>query len=184
MSNPLFAHATSDDHNGSFNYRSAIGMMMYLVNNTCPECAFSVNLCAQYSIAPKVPHAEAVRRICRYVKGTVDKGISSEADSPETVKSRAGYIISLGNAPVLWKSKRIHELCLSVMESEYIALSMAMRLLVYLRGLMFEIDDIFDLGVGDSISTISTVFEDNTLVIALATTNPPRMTPRSKSLAV
>eukprot|EP00977_Amphora_coffeiformis_P021787 scaffold9921_cov99-Amphora_coffeaeformis.AAC.1 len=33
MSNPLFAHAKSDDHNGSFNYRSAIGMMMYLVNN-------------------------------------------------------------------------------------------------------------------------------------------------------
>eukprot|EP00977_Amphora_coffeiformis_P023187 scaffold12381_cov86-Amphora_coffeaeformis.AAC.3 len=153
MSNPLFAHATSDDHNGSFNYRSAI-------NNTRPECAFSVNLCAQYSISPKVPHAEAVRRICRYVKGTVDKGItikpktsdialdcyvdadyaghwiSSEADSPETVKSRAGYIISLGNAPVLWKSKRIHELCLSVMESEYIALSMAMRSLVYLRGLI------------------------------------------------
>eukprot|EP00977_Amphora_coffeiformis_P012588 scaffold3140_cov87-Amphora_coffeaeformis.AAC.1 len=206
MSNPLFAHATSDDHNGSFNYRSAIGMMMYLVNNTRPECAFSVNSCAQYSIAPKVPHAEAVRQICRYVKGTVDRGItikpktsdialhcyvdadyaghwiSSEADSPETVKSRAGYIISLGNAPVLWKSKRIHELCLSIMESEYIALSMAMRSLVYLRGLMFEIDDIFGLGVGDSISTISTVFEDNASVIALATTDPPRMTPRSKSL--
>eukprot|EP00977_Amphora_coffeiformis_P011220 scaffold2698_cov213-Amphora_coffeaeformis.AAC.1 len=76
MSNPLFAHALSDDQNGSFNYRSAIGMMMYLVNNTRPECAFSVNSCAQYSIAPKVPHAEAVRRICRYVKGTVDKGIT------------------------------------------------------------------------------------------------------------
>eukprot|EP00977_Amphora_coffeiformis_P026435 scaffold26333_cov107-Amphora_coffeaeformis.AAC.1 len=84
---------------------------MYLVNNTRPECAFSVNSCVQYSISPKVPHAEAVRRICRYVKGTVDKGItinpktsdialdcyvdadyaghwiSSEADSPETVKS-------------------------------------------------------------------------------------------------
>eukprot|EP00977_Amphora_coffeiformis_P023369 scaffold13161_cov144-Amphora_coffeaeformis.AAC.1 len=59
MSNPLFAHATSDDHNGSFNYCSAIGMMMYLVNNTRPECVFSVNSCAQYSISPKVPHAEA-----------------------------------------------------------------------------------------------------------------------------
>eukprot|EP00977_Amphora_coffeiformis_P022936 scaffold11946_cov101-Amphora_coffeaeformis.AAC.1 len=67
MSNPLFAHATSDDHNGSFNYRYAIGMMMYLVNNTRPECGF---------IATKVPHAEAVRRICQYVKGTVDRGIT------------------------------------------------------------------------------------------------------------
>eukprot|EP00977_Amphora_coffeiformis_P006091 scaffold1322_cov185-Amphora_coffeaeformis.AAC.1 len=163
---------------------------MYLVNNTRPECAFLVNSCVQYSIAFKVPHAEAVRRICKYVKGTVDRAItikpktsdialdcyvdvdyaghwiSSEADSPETVKSRAGYIISLGNAPVLWKSKRIHELCFSIMESEYIALSMAMRSLVYLRGLMFEIDNIFGLGVGDSISTILTVFEDNASAIA------------------
>ena len=70
------------------------------------------------------------------------------------------------------------------MESEYISLSMAMRSLIYLRGLMFEVDNIFGLGVGDSISTISTVFEDNSAALALATTDPPRMTPRSKSLAV
>ena len=75
MSGPLFAHADSEDHNGSFNYRSALGMLMYLVNNTRPECAFAVNSCAQYSINPKQPHAEAVLRICRYIKGTIDKGI-------------------------------------------------------------------------------------------------------------
>eukprot|EP00977_Amphora_coffeiformis_P024272 scaffold15309_cov198-Amphora_coffeaeformis.AAC.1 len=58
-SNPFFPHASSNDHNGSFNYCSAIGMMMYLVNNTRPECTFSVNLCVHYSITPKVPHAKA-----------------------------------------------------------------------------------------------------------------------------
>ncbi|MCA1806868.1 MAG: hypothetical protein LC687_03260, partial [Actinobacteria bacterium] len=208
MSGPLFAHPESDDHNGSFNYRSALGMLMYLVNNTRPECAFAVNSCAQYSINPKQPHAEAVRRICRYIKGTIDKGliinpqdsnisldchvdadyagnwISTEADNPASVKSRSGYLISLGNTPVLWKSKRIQEICLSTMESEYISLSMAMRLLIYLRGLMFKIDEVFGLGVGNNISTISTVFEDNSAALALATTDPPRMTPRSKSLAV
>jgi hypothetical protein len=208
MSGPLFQHVDSEAHNGSFNYRSALGMLMYLVNNTRPECAFAVNACAQYSINPKAPHAEAIRRICRYIKGTIDKGlvinpstarieldlyvdadyagtwVNTEAESPASVKSRAGYIISLGNAPVLWKSKRIQEICLSTMESEYISLSMAMRSLCYLRGLMFEIDGIFELDVGNSISKISTVFEDNQPAIALATTDPPRMTPRSKSLAV
>eukprot|EP00977_Amphora_coffeiformis_P010300 scaffold2387_cov106-Amphora_coffeaeformis.AAC.2 len=148
-------------------------------------------------LLPIVPHAEAIRQICGYIKGTVDRGItikpktsgialdcyvdanyaghwiSSEADSPETVKSHAGYIISLRTAPVLWESKRIHELCLSVMESEYIALSMAMRSLVYLQRRMFEIDNILGLSVGGSISTISTVFEDNASVIALANTHPP-----------
>ena len=209
IASPLFSYPDSKPYDGSsFNFRSALGMLMCLGNNTRPECAFAINACAQYSIAPKVPHAEAVRRICRYLKGTSKEGIivrpsstqasldcfvdadfagnwtSSEADSSDTVRSRAGCIISIGNVPVLWKSKRIHEICLSTMESECIALSMAMRSMVYLRGLLFEIDATFHLGVGESISTVSTVWEDNQSAEILATTDPPRLTPRSKSLAV
>ena len=60
ISSALFKHEDAQDHNGSFNYRSALGMLMYLANNTRPECSFAVNACAQYSINPKLPHAEAV----------------------------------------------------------------------------------------------------------------------------
>ena len=208
IAGPLFSHLDAPSHTGSFNYRSALGMLMYLTNNTRPECAYAVNICAQYSIDPRQPHAEAVQRICRYLKGTIDGGLYikpvrsqmalncicdadyagnwnlKEADDPKTVKSRGGHVITLGNIPILWKSKRIQDICLSTMESEYISLSMAMRSLVHLRGLLFELDSIFDLKLGDRISTISTIFEDNTPALTLATTDPPRMTPRSKSLAV
>ena len=37
---------------------------------------------------------------------------------------------------------------------------------------------------GEKVSTISTVFEDNRAAKLLATTDPPRLTPRSKSLAI
>ena len=70
------------------------------------------------------------------------------------------------------------------MESEYISLSMAMRSIIYLRGLLFEIDSLFGLAIGSKISTITMVFEDNQPALTLATTDPPQMTPRSKSLAV
>ena len=207
ISSPLYKHEDAQDHNGSFNFRSALGMLMYLANNTRPECAFAVNACAQYSINPKLPHAEAVRRVCRYIKGTIDKGLhvrppkgkwlldchvdadlagtyhKDDNHSPDSVKSRCGYVITLGGVPVLWKSKRIQEICLSTMESEYISLSMAMRSLIYLRGMLFEIDKTFDLSLGNRISTISTVLEDNQPALTLATTDPPRMTARSKSLA-
>ena len=43
ISSPLFKHEDAQDHNGSFNYPSALGMLMYLANNTKPECAFAVN---------------------------------------------------------------------------------------------------------------------------------------------
>ena len=69
------------------------------------------------------------------------------------------------------------------MESEYISLSMVMRSLIYLRGMLFEINKIFHLSLGSQISTISTVFEDNQPALTLVTTDPPRMTARSKSLA-
>ena len=214
--NPVFTpiasslrnYPNSEDHDGSYNYRSALGMLMYLGNNTRPECAYAINACAQYSISPKKPHADAVRRICRYLKGTANKGIIikpdddsftldchcdadfagnwnlEDSEDPHAAKSRAGYLITLGKVPVLWKSKRITEICLSTMESEYIALSMSMRSLIHLRGLLFETNSRFDLGFGDSLSTISTVFEDNRAAQILATTDPPRMTPRSKHLAV
>jgi hypothetical protein len=203
ISGPVFGYPNAEEHDDSFNYRSAIGMLMYLGNNTCPEISFAINACAQHSVNPKKPHADAVRRICRYLKGTQEEGLiieedpgmvaldcsvdadyagnytATEAEDPESVRSRCGYIISLGVVPVLWKSKRIQEICLSTMESEYISLSMSMRSLIYLRGLLFETDAIFDLELGDRLSTISTVFEDNRAAEILATTNPPRMTPRS-----
>ena len=36
----------------------------------------------------------------------------------------------------------------------------------------------------DQISNVSTIFEDNRAALLLATTDPPRLTPRSKSIAV
>ena len=70
------------------------------------------------------------------------------------------------------------------MDSKYIALSMSMRSLIHLRGLLFETNSRFDCGFGEMLSTISTVFEDNRTAEILATTDPPQMTPRTKHLAV
>ena len=96
-----------------------------------------------------------------------------DSDKIDSARSRAGYLITLGNVPVLWKSKRIQEICLSTMESEYIALSMSMRSLIHLRGLLFETNSQFDCGFGEMLSTISTVFEDNRAAEILAMTDPP-----------
>ena len=68
--------------------------------------------------------------------------------------------------------------------SEYIALSTAMRSLVHVHALLSELSTKFNLAYGDRISAISTVVEDNRAAKILATTDPPRLTPRSKSLAV
>ena len=107
-----------------------------------------------------------------------------DPDDPNGVKSRTGFLLTFAGAPLLWKAVKQDHIALSTMESEYIALSTAMRSLVHVRALMADICDKFKLNYGDRISTISTVFEDNRAAKILATTDPPRLTPRSKSLAV
>jgi hypothetical protein len=107
-----------------------------------------------------------------------------DADDPSSVRSRTGFVVTLGKVPVLWKSKMMTEIALLTMEAEYIALSTAMRSLVHLRALLFEIDGNLPLSLATRLSKISTVFEDNRACQILATTDPPRLTPRSKSLAV
>jgi hypothetical protein len=69
------------------------------------------------------------------------------------------------------------------MEAEYIALSTAMRAFLPLKHVLNELVKAFELKI-DTSSTISTVFEDNQPALTLATQDPPRLTPRSKHIAV
>ena len=57
-----------------WNYRSIIGMLLYLSTNTRPDIAFAVSQAARFSNHPKQSHARAVKTIIRYLKGTQDKG--------------------------------------------------------------------------------------------------------------
>ena len=204
---PLFRHTTAEPAKG-FNYRSAIGILQYLCGNTRPDIAYATNSCAKYCVDPREPHEKAVKRIARYLKGTMDEGLiyrpdmnnltldchvdadfagTWNIDDPEDaegVKSRTGFLLTFAGCPILWKSTTQSVIALSTMESEYIAMSTAMRSLVHARALLSEICNGFNMEHGDKVSTISTVFEDNRAAKILATVDPPRLTPRSKSLAL
>ena len=102
-------------------------------------------------------------------------------EDPLCVKSRTGYVLLVGNCPVQWVSKLQSEISVSTMEAEYISLSTAMRDLIPLRTLVDKVKDL----IGASTlpcRTYSKVFEDNNGALILAST--PRMTPRSKHIAV
>jgi hypothetical protein len=72
------------------------------------------------------------------------------------------------------------------MEAEYIALSDMMKQVIFLQGIHQEITSqctSLNLpAIGKT--SITTVFQDNQAAQILAATDPPRMTPRSKAIAV
>ncbi|MGH3053371.1 MAG: Ty1/Copia family ribonuclease HI, partial [Gaiellaceae bacterium] len=101
---------------------------------------------------------------------------------PLCVKSRTGYVISIGGCPLTWTSKLQSEIALSTMEAEYIALSQSMRELLPIKRLVKEMSDKLGNSTPYKIRTLSTVFEDNTGALGMA--KSPKLTPRNRHIAV
>ena len=116
--------------NAEWEYASVVGMLMFLVN-TRPDIQFAVYQCARFTHSPKMSHLKAVKRIVRYLKGTAvngkDRGLTFDTgikgqqlqadcyvdadfaglfnvehnDDPVSSKSRSGFVIFLGNCPII-----------------------------------------------------------------------------------
>jgi hypothetical protein len=205
LTTPLGTDAAGPHRTEKWNYASVIGMLMYLSSNAHPEIQFAVHQCARFTHCPRASHEEGITHICRYLQGIKDNGLTFkptpnlqldcyvdadfaglwnyESDQePVCVKSRTGYVMTLGGCPIQWTSKLQTEIALSTTEAEYIALSQSMRELLPLRRLLLEMATAMKLpGIENSIVK-STVFEDNN--DAIATAKSVKMTPRTKHIGV
>jgi hypothetical protein len=155
-------------------FRSAVGSLMYLVTGTRPDIAVAVGQVSKFCENPGTAHWAAVKRILRYLKGTLDFGLKcnptdlelvgySDADWAGDLDSRrstTGYLFQLGGFPISWRSKRQSTVALSTAEAEYMALASACQEVIWLRRLLkgFDIDQ--------SKSTV--LFEDNQGCIAMS----------------
>ena len=120
-----------------FPYREAIGSLLYLGNTTRPDILYAVNALSRRQTNPTRFDWEEVKRVFRYVRGTLDLGLkyfgktneiiaftdASFGDCESTRKSTSGIIVKLFNDPVFWSSKRQGTVSNSTCEAEYIALN-------------------------------------------------------------
>ncbi|GJY50198.1 putative RNA-directed DNA polymerase [Tanacetum coccineum] len=74
-------------------YRQVVASLQY-VNLSRPDIAFDVNKVCQYMLAPTENHWSAVKRILRYLHGTVEHGMLIRRSSGSTLQAFTG---------VLWK---------------------------------------------------------------------------------
>ena len=59
----------------SWAYPSIVGMLMYLDSNSRPDIQSATHQCARFTHCFKQSHANAIKRIVRYLLGTKDKGM-------------------------------------------------------------------------------------------------------------
>ncbi|CAL2249725.1 unnamed protein product [Prunus armeniaca] len=127
-----------DLHGKSVNqtlYKSMIGSLLYLTASR-PGISYSVGVCARFQSDPKESHLFAVKRIIKYVSGTIDFGLwytydtsvnlvgYSDADwagCSDDRKSTSGGVLYVGNNVVAWHSKKQNFVSLSTTEAEYVA---------------------------------------------------------------
>ena len=146
---------------------------------TRPDIAQAVGVVSQFCENPTQQHWIAVKRIFRYLQGTMDYGLYyrktgeedlvgySDADwagNLDNRRSTTGYAFLLHGACISWRSTRQRTVALSTTEAEYMALSESTQEAVWLKRLLE------DLQQRDSNAPI-TIYGDNQGSIAL-TRNP------------
>jgi hypothetical protein len=136
-------------------YRQLIGSLMYLVN-TRPDICYAVNVLSQFMSQPRQTHWIAAKHVLRYLQGTIGYGLRYatnvdlslegyvDADwvgSAIDRKSTSSSCFTRGSAMVSWCSRKQSSVALSTTEAEYIALSVAVREVVWLLKILTDLFD-------------------------------------------
>ena len=156
-------------------YQQIIGSLTYAATSTGPDIAAAVNMQSKFMTKPSKEHMEEVKRILRYMRGTVDYGLvysasdskcilsgysdSDWAGDVDTRHSTSGYVFQVYGNTISWISKKQKTVARSTTEVEYVALSYATQEAIWLRRLLQELNEIQD--------DASIIYEDNRGAIEL-----------------
>ncbi|XP_044585033.1 secreted RxLR effector protein 161-like [Cotesia glomerata] len=136
-------------------YREAVGSLLFAARVTRLDIEYAVNTVSQFVDNYNNTHWSAVKKIFRYLVGTIDCGIiygasgsdeslvgytdADYAGCPDTRRSRSGYVFMLNNAPLSWCSKKQNIVSLSTTEAEYIALGHGVKEAIWLKRMLKEL---------------------------------------------
>jgi hypothetical protein len=137
-------------------YRRLVGSLRYLTH-TRSDLAFSVGYVSRFMQRPTTEHQQAVKRIIRYVEGTLDHSIyyprcpgeaylvrysdRDHAGDIDTSKSTSGILFFFGKCLVSWHWVKQQVVALSSCEAEYIAASTASTQALWLVRLLSDLLD-------------------------------------------
>ncbi|GKC61543.1 retrovirus-related pol polyprotein from transposon TNT 1-94, partial [Tanacetum coccineum] len=128
-------------------FRGMVGSLMYLTSSR-PDLVFAVCMCARYQAKPTKKHLEAIKRIFRYLKGTINMGLwypkdnamsltayadADHAGCQDSRRSTSGSAQFLGDRLVSWSSKKQRSTAISTTEAEYIAMSGCCAQILWMR---------------------------------------------------
>ncbi|KAJ9543905.1 hypothetical protein OSB04_023612 [Centaurea solstitialis] len=134
-------------------YRQLVGALPYLTIAR-PDISYAVQQVCMHMHAPRTSYMNALKRILRYVRGTITYGLTFHSSStnslvaytdadwaecPDTRRSTSGYCIYLGDNLLSWSSKRQPTISRSSAEAEYRAVANVVSETCRLRNLLCDL---------------------------------------------
>lgn len=134
-------------------YKQMVGSLMYLIA-TRPDLMFVVSLISRFMANPTHLHFAAVKRIIRYLKGTMEHKIwykregetglvgytdSDYAGNIDDSRSTSGYVFLMSGGAVAWSSRKQPIVTLSATEAEYVAAATCACQVVWMGRVLKEI---------------------------------------------
>ena len=156
-------------------YRSMIGSLLYLSICSRPDISLAVSKLARFVSNPGSEHYTAVKRVMRYLRGTITYGLyyvkgdgilrgfsdASWGDADNDRKSTTGFLFKHGSNLISWATYGQTSTARSTVEAEYMALSDAAQEATWLRRLCNELG-------GQQQEQATLIYEDNQGCMAMA----------------
>ena len=168
--------SSSDEPFDIQTYQKVIGCLTYMSTATRLDIAAAVGVLPQYMSKPSKDHWMGVKRLLRYLKGTLNYALKfsahgeqtelnrySDADwtgDVDTRRSTSGYVFQFGNGTISWSSRKQPTVAKFSTEAEYVALSSATQEAIWLRRLTKDF--------GKQTDAPTTIYEDNQEATELA----------------
>ncbi len=127
---------------------------MYAILETRPDLAYAVFVVSRYAFRPNNSHWQAVKRIFRYIKGTLNlelifkgplESLAGYTDADwagdlDTRRSTSGFLFNLGSGAISCSSKRQPTVTLSICETEYMGQTQAIEEALWLKSLLDQLN--------------------------------------------
>lgn len=130
-------------------YQEIIGCLLYVSHITRPDICYVINMLSKYNNNPDMRHWTALKRVMRYLKGTLDYKLSYKKNLEETMthgycdadwasaeddrRSCTGYTFLFQGGTISWNSRRQPTVALSTTEAEYMSLSACVQEAMWLK---------------------------------------------------
>ncbi|GJZ58801.1 retrovirus-related pol polyprotein from transposon TNT 1-94 [Tanacetum coccineum] len=139
-------------------FRGMVGSFMYLTSSRADR-VFAMCMCTRYQAKPTKKHLEAIKRIFRYLKGTINMGLwypkdnamsltayadADHAGCQDSRRSTSGSAQFLGDRLVSWSSKKQRSTAISTTEAEYIAMSGCCAQILWMRSQLKDYGFLFN----------------------------------------